>query len=124
MSSCREAGKSQLKALRRLLKYWSGSRVEAEGRMATCEGGASPKGAATTERRRQPRRLSGPTALLSRAGNGCVDFGAGRRCSLGRDRRGYRRCASRLGQRQNPQQRGPIPVFQQSPKVSNRNPVV
>src|SRR2546423_15372687 len=27
---------------RRLLKYWNGSRVEAEGRMARSEGGASP----------------------------------------------------------------------------------
>src|SRR5438309_7275217 len=45
-----------------------------------------------TQRRQGARRLlkywSGP-----RAGNGCVDFGAGRRCSLGRDRCGYRRCA-------------------------------
>src|SRR5262249_47271802 len=28
--------------------------------------------------------------------NGCVDFGIGRFCSLGRDRRGYRHCAPAL----------------------------
>jgi hypothetical protein len=38
---------------RRLMKYWSGSRVEAEGRMARNEAGASPQRAVTTERRRQ-----------------------------------------------------------------------
>ena len=95
----------------RLLKYWNGSRVEAEGRMARSEEGASPERAATTERRRQLRMLSGPAALLPRAVDGCVDFGAGRRCSLGRDRCGYRGCASRLGQRQNPQQREPLQYF-------------
>ena len=36
------------------MKYWSGSRVEAEGRMARSEGGASPQRAVTTERRRHP----------------------------------------------------------------------
>ena len=56
-------------------------------------------------------RATPPAALLPRAGNGCVDFGAGLRCSLGRDRCGYRRCASRLGQRQNPQQRDPLQYF-------------
>ena len=52
-----------------------------------------------------------PAALLPRALQGCVDFGAGLRCSLGRDRSGYRRCASRLGQRQNLQQRDPLQDF-------------
>src|SRR5438067_13841158 len=65
MSSCREAGKSHAKALRRLLKYWSGSRVEAEGRMARSERGASPQWAATTERRRQlPFCLAPSTVAL------------------------------------------------------------
>ena len=90
--------------LRRLLKYWDGSRVEAAGRMARSEGGASPS-AGCNERATQP------AALLPRAGDGCVDFGVGLRCSLGRDRSGYRHCASRLGQRQNPQQRGPFQYF-------------
>src|SRR5207237_264528 len=54
------------------------------------------------------KRATQPAALLPRALKGCVDFGAGLRCSLGRDRCGYRRCASRLGQHQNPQQRGPL----------------
>ena len=35
------------------MKYWGGSRVEAEGRMAKSEGGASPQRAVTTERCRQ-----------------------------------------------------------------------
>ena|SRR5664279_5409152 len=50
---------------RRLLKYWSGSRVEAEGRMARSEGGASPQRAVTTERRRQlPFCLAPSTVAL------------------------------------------------------------
>ena len=79
--------------------------------MARSEGGGSPLWAVTTERRSQPRKLSGPAALLPRAVDGCVDFGVGRRCSLGRDRTGYRHCASRLDQRQNPQQRDPSQYF-------------
>jgi hypothetical protein len=72
--------------------------------MARSEGGASPQRAVTTERRP-------PATLLPRAVEGCVDFGVGLRCSLGRDHCGYRRCASRLGQRQNPQQRDPLQYF-------------
>jgi len=47
------------------LKYWSGSRVEAEWRMARSEVGESPSRSCgiTTERRRQPRMLSGPAAF-------------------------------------------------------------
>ena len=56
-------------------------------------------------------RATQPAALLPRAVDGCVDFGVGLRYSLGRDRTGYRRCASRLGQHQNPQQRGPSQYF-------------
>jgi hypothetical protein len=41
---------------------------------------------------------SAAAAHCRRALKGCVDFGAGLRCSLGRDRCGYRHCASRLGQ--------------------------
>src|SRR6266446_5930791 len=55
----------RLRRARRLLKYWSGSRVEAEGRMARSEGGASPQGAVTTERRRQlPFCLAPSTVAL------------------------------------------------------------
>src|SRR6267378_3775305 len=36
----------------RLLKYWSGSRVEADGQRARSERGASPQRAVTRERRR------------------------------------------------------------------------
>src|SRR5437868_4162512 len=57
------------------------------------------------------KRVTQPAALLPRALKGCVDFGAGLRCSLGRDRYGYRHCTSRLGQRQNPQQRDPFQYF-------------
>src|SRR6266478_9617623 len=39
--------------LRRLLKKWNGSRVEAEGRMARSKRGASPQGAVTSKRRSQ-----------------------------------------------------------------------
>jgi hypothetical protein len=47
------------------LKYWDGSRVEAEGRMARSEGGASPKRAVTNERRRQlPFCLAPSTVAL------------------------------------------------------------
>jgi hypothetical protein len=38
-------------------------------------------------------RATQPAALLPRAGTGCVDFGVGPRCSLGRDRCRYRHCA-------------------------------
>ena len=86
------------------MKYWSGSRVEAEGRMARSEGGASPQWAVTTERRRQlPFCLAPSTVALILA----LAFVA----RWGRDRCGYRHCASRLGQRQNPQQRGPLEYF-------------
>src|SRR5438034_553289 len=60
---------------------------------------------------RDNERATQPAALLPRALQGCVDFGAGLRCSLGRDRCGYRHCATRLGQRQNPQQRDPLQYF-------------
>ena len=40
--------------LKSLLKYWDGSRVEAEGRMARSEGGASPQ-----------------RAVIERTGSGC-----------------------------------------------------
>ena len=56
-------------------------------------------------------RATPPAALLPRVRQGCLDFGADLRCSLGRDRCGYRRCASRLGQRRNPQQRDPLQYF-------------
>ena len=47
------------------MKYWSGSRVEAEGRMARSEEGASAQWAVTTERRRQlPFCLAPATVAL------------------------------------------------------------
>jgi hypothetical protein len=42
------------------LKYWGGSRVEAEGRMARSEGGASPSAGCND-------RATPPAALLPRA---------------------------------------------------------
>ena len=65
-------------ALRRLLKYWSGSRVEAEGRMARSGVRRIP-----VPHLRDNERATQPAALLPRALKGCVDFGAGLRCSLG-----------------------------------------
>jgi len=51
--------------LRRLLKYWDGSRLEAEGRMARSEGGASLQRAVTSERRSQlPFCLAPSTVAL------------------------------------------------------------
>src|SRR5947207_5496606 len=67
---CLHAGKPvsltpRRQGARRLLKYWSGSRVEAEGRMARSEGGASPERAVTTERRRRlPFCLAPATVAL------------------------------------------------------------
>src|SRR5436190_1970359 len=81
--------RADVSSARRLLKYWDGSRVEAEGRMARSEGGASPQWGCND-------RATRPAALLPRAVNGCVDFGVGLRCSLGRDRCGYRPCARAL----------------------------
>jgi hypothetical protein len=47
------------------LKYWDGSRVEAERRMARSEVGASPQRAVTTERRRlRPFGLAPTTVAL------------------------------------------------------------
>jgi hypothetical protein len=47
------------------MKYWSGSRVEAKGRMARSEGGASPQWPVTTGRRRQlPFCLAPATVAL------------------------------------------------------------
>src|SRR5438477_8152602 len=60
--------------------------------------------AVTTERRRQLPFCLAPSTVE-------VDFGLGLRCSLGRDHCGYRLCASRLGQRQNPPQRDPSQYF-------------
>ena len=57
------------------MKYWDGSRVEAEGRMARSEGGASPAAAVTTERRRQLPFCLAPSTVA-------VDFGLGLRCRL------------------------------------------
>ena len=90
---------------RRLLKYWDGSRVEAKGRMARSERGASPLRAATSERSRQlpfclaPARVALILALarIARLVEMAADIGYA----------GPARTASRPGQRQNPQQRNP-----------------
>ena len=63
---------------RRLLKYWGwvahrGRR--ADGKERGRRGTPSRSCGITTERRGQPRVLSGPAALLPRALDGCVDFG-------------------------------------------------
>src|SRR5438309_11968600 len=65
---CLHAGKPisltpRRQGARRLLKYWSGSRVEAEGRMARSEGGASPAAGCND-------RATPPAALLPRAVHG------------------------------------------------------
>ena len=81
-TSCRSVPK-------RLSKYWDGSRVEAEGRMARSEEGASPQWAVTTERRSQLPFCLAPSSVA-------WIFGVGPRCSLGRDRCGYRHRARAL----------------------------
>ena len=66
------------------MKYWSGSRVEAEGRMARSEGGASPKWAVTTERRSQLPFCHAPStvalilalAYVARLAEIAMDIGA------------------------------------------------
>ena len=97
------------------MKYWSGSRVEPEGRMARSEGGASPKRAVTTERRRQlPFCLAPSTVALILAPKA---FGVARLAEIAADI-GYAspaRTASRLGQHQNSQQRGPLQFFNSLP---------
>src|SRR5438067_1159118 len=73
-----------IRAPRRLMKYCSGSRVEAEVLMERSEGGASPERAATTERRCQlPFCLAPSTVALILALAGvarwaeiAADFGA------------------------------------------------
>src|SRR5207302_9512462 len=70
----------------RLLKYWSRSRVEAEGMDGEERVRRIPAWGCN-------ERATRPAALSASRPEGCVDFGAGRRCSLDRDRCGYRRCA-------------------------------
>ena len=90
------------------MKYWNGSRVEAEGRMARSEGGASPKRAATTERRGQlPFCLAPATVALILA-----------LASVAPGPRSLRISALRFAPWPTPKSTAtrPIPVFQQSPK--------
>ena len=54
------------------MKCWSGSRVEAEGRMARSEGGASPQWAVTTERRRQLPFCFAPSTVALILALACV----------------------------------------------------
>src|ERR1700681_3675064 len=67
-------GRSEImwKGPRRLLKYWSGSRVEAEGRMARSEAGASPQWAVTTERSRQLPFCLAPSTVALILAPACV----------------------------------------------------
>ena len=73
-------------ALWTLLKYWNGPRVEAEG----VDGEERARRIPTVGCNERATRPAAPSASRPQ---GCADFGAGRRCSLGRDRSGYRRCA-------------------------------
>src|SRR5437870_2801246 len=99
---------------RRLLKYWSGSRVEAEGRMARSEGGASPERAVTTERRCQlPFCLAPSTVALIFAlagGARWAEVRAGRAMAADID--------AALAPWPTPKSTAtrPTPVFQQSPR--------
>jgi hypothetical protein len=78
-------------APRRLLKYWSVPRVEAEGvdgkeRMRRIPAAGCTEG------------LTQPAARSDSRPKGCVEFGpeSFRGCSLGRDRSGYRHCVRAL----------------------------
>ena len=56
------------------MKYWNGSRVEAEGRMARRERSASSSGSCriTTERRSQPLFCLAPSTVASILTSACV----------------------------------------------------
>ena len=101
--------------LGRLLKYWSGSRVEADGLRARSKRGTSPRRAVTRERRRPGLSASRPT--------GCVAFGRWSALLAGRDRCGYRRCARALTSAKNRQQCGPLQYFNSLLKCPRR-PVI
>ena len=88
----------------RPLKYWNGPRVESEGADGKERVRRIPA-AGCNERATRPDAPSGSRP------EGCVAFGAGRRCSLGRDRCGYRRCARVLASAKNRQQRVPFQYF-------------
>ncbi len=88
----------------RLLKYWSGPRVEAEGADGKERVRRIPA-AGCNEGATRPDAPSGSRP------KGCFAFGAGQRCSLGRDRCGYRRCARALASAKNRQQRSPFQYF-------------
>ncbi len=79
--------------------------------MARSERCASPSGL-----QRASDAASRPFSL---APQGCVDLDAGRRCSLGRDRCGYRRCARALASA-HIDSNAATPVFRQSPKTGER----
>ena len=87
----------------RLLKYWSGSRVEADGRRARSERGASPQRAVTRERRRPLLGCLAPDGLR-RFWRWPALLGGPRSLRISALR-------SRLDQRQNRQQRGPLQYF-------------
>ncbi len=78
---------------------------------------------ARSERCASPSGLQQASDAASRpfslAPQGCVDLGAGRRCSLGRDRCGYRRCARALASA-HIDSNAATPVFRQSPKTGER----
>jgi hypothetical protein len=72
--------------------------------MARSERGAPPLASCN-------ERATPPDAPSASRPKGCVDFGAGRRCSLGRDRCGYRRCARALASAKIEQQRDSFQYF-------------
>ena len=91
------------------MKKWNGSRVEAEGWMARSEGGASPKRAVTTVRRRQLPFCFAPSTVTLILTLACVARLAEIAADIGDA--SPARTASRLGQHQYPQQRGPLQFF-------------
>src|SRR4029077_5231195 len=88
-SRCSPSGRTRATSLKRLLKYWYGSRVEAEGQREKGRVRRIP-----IPQARDNERATQPAALLPRAVDGCVDFGVGLRCSLGRNHCGFRPPAS------------------------------
>ena len=97
------------------MKKWNGSRVEAEGQMARSKRGASPSRTCgiTSKRRSQLPFCLAPSRVALILALACV----ARLAEIAADI-GYAspaRTASRLGQHQNPQQRGPLRFFNSLP---------
>ena len=79
---------------RRLLKNWSGSRVEAEG-------ADGKERARRIPARGCHERATPPDAPSASRPKGCAVFGLGRRCSLGRDHKDIRHSARALAKAKN-----------------------